>query len=301
MLRLRVHGHRRPAVLVQRPGRITEDGLDARDVVKMNRLAVPPREHHVVEALDAVLARESDRIRTPADVLKSAGHVGVVTGEPSKSGYFDAQRRGLIRVESDPHLPVSAAVDVSRGDTRDLLDFGLDDFLHEILIAGDVAVVTGKGLDGKPGDGGAETPAPRIDDRLVHIGRITRHAVEPIHHLDQRSFQPSIDAKIEGDGSVAAARGRLDFLQSGQAAKRILLGLDDLRFDLLGRRRPPPGIDLDERSFNVGDHLDRHADERDGPEHQDHDDADDDGHRVGNGRASQVQESVLPSKYSPAL
>ena len=140
---------------------------------------------------------------------------GGTAGQAGQGRKIDPKGRDPIRVKGDAELAVPAAIDVRRRDTGDLLDPGLDDFLHEVLIAGDVAIVSRKGADREPRDRRAEASPSGIDNRLVHVGGVAWHPVQPIHDLDQRALEACVNAEVKGDGGIAPAGGGLDLLDPG--------------------------------------------------------------------------------------
>jgi hypothetical protein len=186
---LRIHGQRGPAVLVQRAAGVAHFHRDFGNVVQVDGLAVAPGQHDVAELLEVVLAREADGVLAPADVLEAARDVGVPSGHPRKRRHVDAQGSRPVGVEGDANFAVASAIEVGVRHSGDALDARLDDFLDEILVARDIAVVAGKGTDGEPRDRAAEAAAPRVHDRLFHVDGIAWHPVEAVHDLDEGALQ----------------------------------------------------------------------------------------------------------------
>ena len=243
-------------------------------------MSVSPGQHHVTQLLELVLAGEPDGVLAAPHVLESAGDVRVAAGHAREQGHIDAERRGPIGIEGDAYLAVAAAVDVGVRDPGYALDARLDDLLDEILVTGDVPLVARQGLDREPGDRIAEASAARVHDRLIDVDRVARYPVQAIHDLDQGALELRVDVEAQGNGTAATRSGGFHQLQAGQAAQRVLLGLDDFRFHLLGRGGAPAGGDLDNRALDVRYHLHRHAQQGDGAEQQHQQDGHDDGDGV---------------------
>ena len=247
---------------------VGERDLDVRDVAQPHREPVAPLQDQLPEVPRLERAGEPQRVAPLADAHVAARDVLVGAGQTGRGRELDAEARGLVGVEGDAHLALAPAVDLGARDPGHALEPGLHDLLGVLLVALDVARVALPGLRHEPRDGAA-VAADGVDDRLVGVLGVARHAVEAVEHLDEPAPQIVPDHELDGHLALAALGLGDDAAHAGQPAQHLLLRLDDLRLDLLGRRGPPPGADGDLRPLDLGRELDGEAGQADRAEQED--------------------------------
>ena len=247
---------------------VCERDLDVGHVAQPDGQAVAPLQDQLPEVLGIERAGEPQRVAALADAHVAAGDVLVGAGEAGRGRKPDAETRGPVGVEGDAHLALAPAVDLGARDAGHALEPGLDDLLRVLLVALDVARVPLPGGGHEPRDGAA-VAAHGVDDRLVGVLGVARHAVEAVEHLDQPAPQVVPDHELDGHLALAALGLGDDAAHPGQPAQHLLLRLDDLRLDLLRRGGAPCGADGDLRPLDLGRELDGEAGQADGAEQDD--------------------------------
>jgi hypothetical protein len=96
-----------------------------------------------------------------------------------------------------------------------------------------------------------------LHHRAVRVARQRRQADHAADDVDQRRFHVGADREREEYLAAAGIGVAVDFLNAGQALQYLLLRLQQLRLDFLGRGAAPVGEDGDRRPFDVGKQLQR--------------------------------------------
>ena len=281
---MRVHRNRPHAIGNDEALAIGERDLDVGHVAQAHRKAVAPLQDQLSEVPGVERAGEPQRVAPLADAHVASGDVLVGAGQPRRGRKLHTEARGPVGIEGEADLAVPPAVDLGARDPGHALEPGLDDLLGVFLVSLDVARVPLPGDGHEPRDGSA-VAAHGVDHRLVGVLRIARNAVEAVEHLDQPA--PKVVPHQELDGHLALAALGLghDAAHPRQAAKHLLLRLDDLRFDFLRSGGPPRGSNGDLRALDFGGELDGEAGHADGPEQDDEQHRDQSGSPVGEGQA----------------
>ena len=132
-------------------------------------------------------------------------------------------------------------------------------------------------LDERPQDeprDGLVRRVGRAQDRLIRLFGILAHLLQARVHLQERRTHVDADVELEREpaDAIHALAGHL--AHPLDALELLLLLLDDLALDLLRARAGPARLDGDRRDLHLRCELHGHANERDGAEERDQEDAD---------------------------
>ena len=251
---------RRVAVLQREVAAIAALHLDGGDVAEPHRAAVAPFEHQVGELVHRIAAGEAHRVLAAADVDESARDVVGTARHLRDARDLDAELGGARRVEHDLQLLVGAEVDAHVGDAGNRLDARAEQLFDLAAVVVDGPRRAGQQLHEEPRQRVVRAVAAVFAERDLRRLRVARQRRQLVHAADDfehRRLHVGADRELQVEEGAAGVREGVERLHAAQAGERPLLRLDDLGFDLGGRRRAPAREDRDDRLFDVREQLDR--------------------------------------------
>jgi hypothetical protein len=96
-----------------------------------------------------------------------------------------------------------------------------------------------------------------LHDRAVRVARQRGQAAHAADDIDERRFHVRADRERQEDLAAAGIGVAVDFLNAREALQHLLLGLEQLGLDFLGRGAAPVREDRDLRTLDVGEELQR--------------------------------------------
>jgi hypothetical protein len=192
-----------------------------------------------------------------SDIELTGGHIRRARSLACDVRDANAQRRCARQVESDAHVVGRTALNFDLRDARHRFDARLDDVLDEAAIALDRPFAPRQQLHEEERQllVRIAAVAAELHDRPVRIARQRRQAAHAADDVDQRRFHVGADRERQEHLAAAGIRVAVDFFNAGQALQHLLLRLQQLRLDFLGRGAAPVGDDPDRGPFDVGKQL----------------------------------------------
>ncbi len=157
------------------------------------------------------------------------------------------------RSSGDAHVVGRTALNFDLRDARYRLDARLDDVLDEPAIALDRPLGAGQQLHEEERQLLVRVPAvaAELHERPVDVARQRRQAAHAADDVDERGLHVGADRERQEDLAAARVRVAVDFFHAGQALQHLLLRLEQLGLDFLGRGAAPVREDGDGRPLDV--------------------------------------------------
>ena len=226
---------------------------------------------------DAGVGEAGDAVGTGqgADGLLLAAQLGAATGEVDVGGGDLAVDVAGGDAEGGEAVGVQRHADLA-GDAADALD--LAHAAHALQVAHhDVVDEPGELLQGHGGGGGGvgldrlADDVDAVDDGLLDGGgQVGADARQRVLDVVERAVGADLQAQLDHGERGAVGHGGLDVLDAGDARDGVLDLAGDLGFQLGGGGAGLGDRDGYHRNVDVGGPGDRHPQEADGAEHQQH-------------------------------
>ncbi len=241
---------RRTSGLDQKLCLIDEAALHSRDITQPHRIAVAPRQNHLVEVFDVVATRETNRVLPTTDVREPTGRIRIVPGEHGQRWNVDAQCGGLIGIEAHANFTGSLAKDDRARHTGNAFEARLHDLLDEILIAGDVVRIGFGRRQRKPCDGAIDVRSARRDPWLSGIDRVALYLIETVDDFDECAIDWDTGVEGQRDLSLTLRGPGLHLVDAWHATQDVLLRFNDFRFDFFRCGRTPCRLNRNPRDHD---------------------------------------------------
>ena len=277
------HGQHRLALVEDLRVRLAVAQLGPPHVAQVDRHAVAHGDDDVLDVFGrAVLADGAHQV-APLSLVEVATAVVAVLAVDRRGDLAHRHLPGgqLGRAHDHVHLALAPAEDQAGRDAGHTLDLGFDELVEEIEVGPDLALGAAlvQHVDHEPGDG----VVPRgigANDRLVGVGRVGRHLIQPVGGAEQRGVDVGPDLEGQPDRARAVLALALHLDQAFERLELLLLLLYDLALDLQRAGAGPDCRYGDDRVLDVGGELHGQAENRDAAEEQQQDDAHRRGDRV---------------------